>query len=264
MQTNSRIYKVLNAIDIPQNMVIHQLSEQSFKFHSSFRNGINFEYNENLLFIGNRLVPFGIRVPETMFDWRVFDEFTQCKITPTYINIYNSKASILINLQEVRGVSCSLANSNISKELCELLEEKLEAIELDNGFNMKPSEFGNSARLHYFSLKDLVGRGIGLTPSGDDIIIGYAFGCILTNGNTDQIKFLDEIDVSSTTRVSREYFKYVKQSLFSIELVNLVESLKGKRKIDHSIQEIINIGSTSGIDTLTGILLRLYEYEGKL
>lgn len=117
-------------------------------------------------------------------------------------------------------------------------------------------------------LCSLIGRGNGLTPSADDVLIGmlavFSFMIKTRTISTVGYKFL--IDFSSvvvrlaetrTTDVSIKYLHCAKQGRFSIPLLACTRSLLDiNSNTDMSVfRRLVATGSTSGFDTLAGVLL---------
>jgi len=115
--------------------------------------------------------------------------------------------------------------------------------------------------------KRIVGLGLGLTPSGDDVLVGFlASHKILSSNFWKQLNgsslnnTLVQIAVSKTTPVASEFLRYALDGIFSDTLYHVFEALptKSSHKTDTlSIQEFINWGHTSGTDTLVGVVLGL-------
>lgn len=103
------------------------------------------------------------------------------------------------------------------------------------------------------SLKQFVGLGVGLTPSGDDFIVGllsvlsrYDTSGKWLNGIRNELKS-SHID-KKTTRVSSYMIQYALDGYFNAALIELVCG----KKVE-SLAIVNSIGSTSGTDMLTGV-----------
>ncbi|MEW9676045.1 DUF2877 domain-containing protein [Lentibacillus sp. L22] len=115
-----------------------------------------------------------------------------------------------------------------------------------------------------------IGRGPGLTPSGDDMITGICAGLHIFN-QSDSIfsrklkHFLVEHGKQKTTKISLEYLFYAAENQFHSHLIYLC-----KRLVQSDVNKLINameimrqIGHTSGTDTLIGILLGIKAIRWK-
>lgn len=103
------------------------------------------------------------------------------------------------------------------------------------------------------SLKQFVGLGVGLTPSGDDFIVGllsvlsrYDASGQWLNGIRNELKG-STID-KKTTRVSSYMIHYALDGCFNAALIELVCG-----KVAENLENVNSIGSTSGTDMLTGV-----------
>lgn len=104
----------------------------------------------------------------------------------------------------------------------------------------------------------LVGRGPGLTPSGDDFLVGMkavlpawqAFGEALR-----QRGLLSGV----TTTVSQAYFRHALAGQFDRNLVLMAVAMNQQRRkaVRHVFQRIAAHGHSSGVDMLSGVLFAL-------
>lgn len=102
------------------------------------------------------------------------------------------------------------------------------------------------------SLSRLIGLGIGLTPGGDDFLCGILAGLALCNFTTHSFtghlreRILSGLD--KTNDISREFLQCALDNQYAVAIHQLYSA---------SAEEIINemgqIGHSSGIDTLCGI-----------
>lgn len=103
------------------------------------------------------------------------------------------------------------------------------------------------------NLKQFIGLGVGLTPSGDDFIVGLlsvlsrydASGQWL---NEIRSEFKDSTIDKKTTRVSSHMIHYALDGYFNSALIELVCGKKAE-----NLEIVSSIGSTSGTDMLTGV-----------
>jgi uncharacterized protein DUF2877 len=114
-----------------------------------------------------------------------------------------------------------------------------------------------------------VGFGPGLTPSVDDLLVGmmaafYYLGqyCERDLKVISYLKegLLNEI-TKQTTLVSQQMLLVATQGEFSSSIKKLCLTLmssRNKEDLENSVVEAINLGSTSGTDTLVGVLMGAY------
>lgn len=111
-------------------------------------------------------------------------------------------------------------------------------------------------------LRKVIGRGQGLTPSGDDLLLGCLIGAVVTGTKpdafTDVLRSLLQAEGRRlTTDVSLEYLLHATEDRFGSRLRNLAhEVFAGEgTTLSRALRELLEIGHTSGTDTATGLLL---------
>ena len=99
------------------------------------------------------------------------------------------------------------------------------------------------------------GKGPGLTPSSDDMLVGMLFAHYLTEPEKSLNHFFNDTPPLSslTTIVSKHYLEYATQGIFSTYLIQLGKKIKNKEIIFKDMLEILSIGHHSGADTLLGL-----------
>lgn len=113
------------------------------------------------------------------------------------------------------------------------------------------------------SVKQLIGRGQGLTPSGDDILMTYLFMMIICNDDQRQrVSSCIEKYLDKTTLISTSYLKACLNQSVSTPLYELYLWLKNhhyceKNKLERCISNIQKIGHSSGSDMLLGLFLAI-------
>lgn len=116
-------------------------------------------------------------------------------------------------------------------------------------------------------LNYLLGRGKGLTPSGDDVIIGFlaAQTILMNTGDHSGNNLLHQLllQEQKTTDVSRHYLVCALNQIFSQPIIQLLEELtkQNTELLEQKVQQILSFGHTSGADTLAGFVLTLYYYK---
>ena len=108
----------------------------------------------------------------------------------------------------------------------------------------------------------LVGLGIGLTPSGDDLLSGlmvaHVLGSINGLGLRDPAAFTKQVVRASkgrTTLLSFEYLLQASKGRANEHVAAVVESIftSGEGEVATATKRAISIGETSGTDTLVGV-----------
>ena len=115
------------------------------------------------------------------------------------------------------------------------------------------------------------GCGMGLTPSSDDLLCGYFTTLHLlyrANGNTNtkaHIQHLAQAAASKTNRISASFLLESGMALANEAVLDLFRSTDlefDTFSADRAIARVLAIGSTSGADTLTGMVLALRQQIG--
>lgn len=110
-------------------------------------------------------------------------------------------------------------------------------------------------------LHGLIGRGPGLTPSGDDMLMGM-LAVLFASRHASQLLsrgFLPPADqlMLSTTSVSCSYLNSARRGEFSSPVLRVLRSLQTGRDPQPAIQRLLSVGHTSGADTLVGMVMAL-------
>lgn len=107
-----------------------------------------------------------------------------------------------------------------------------------------------------------IGRGIGLTPSGDDLLTGMCASLSILHGTSNKFHsllkdYIMQYGLQRTTQVGYEYLCYAAQHEYHSHLVQMCSAILTKQQSDltNVLEEMRGIGHTSGTDTLIGVLL---------
>jgi hypothetical protein len=124
------------------------------------------------------------------------------------------------------------------------------------------------------SITSLIGLGPGLTPSGDDLLVGYMAGLWCTRRDkSERARFISSLGetISSlsqnTNDISRTYLYHAVRGQVSSRLANLAEAISHGEDHKHLFglaEAAMKIGHTSGMETVTGLLVGLAAWEGRL
>lgn len=119
-----------------------------------------------------------------------------------------------------------------------------------------------SRMLHFF-----IGRGSGLTPSGDDLLLAYLVTLMaLSQQRGTMLKEALKKMPLNTTDVSRAYLNAACFGVVSSPIQQFFESLQtfvSLTEIKKAYERILQIGHTSGKDMGYGIYLALKYYQSK-
>jgi len=114
-------------------------------------------------------------------------------------------------------------------------------------------------------VQNLVGLGPGLTPSGDDMLSGLMVSLALIahnlKGDTERVRRVNgEIALSArkrTTMLSEEYLSHAARGETNEHFQQLIKKMLTAlpNEAKRSAELVLNVGETSGTDTVLGILL---------
>lgn len=125
--------------------------------------------------------------------------------------------------------------------------------------------------LNASAVEALIGLGSGLTPSGDDLLVGYMAGLWCTGQDkNERMQFLGSLGEtitgfsSKTNDISRTYLYHAAQGQVSSWLSNLAEVIcRGENPghLSEITEAAMSIGHTSGMDAVTGLLIGLAAWN---
>lgn len=236
--------------------------------------------NHKPLFIGDMTTSFGpfnltldekslTKLKESSFIGQQIDLSKYLSnITAQYI--YSTKI-LLLEINEINNL----------KNAESLLKAFLLQNEIQNGLglniNLLATEGINQIRpneviTEYYLeklLRFLIGRGTGLTPSGDDFIIGFlaltqTFCQYSVSNNTFNSNLLATLNhivehKTLTTAISHYFIDFALKGYVDFHLIALLDAISTNdlNKQKTVMLDIANYGHTSGIDLLTGVLFGL-------
>jgi hypothetical protein len=116
--------------------------------------------------------------------------------------------------------------------------------------------------------QNMIGLGPGVTPSGDDILIGFLAGLwSLAGGNQPLLSFIHSFGsalvqiATQTSEISRTYLYHATQGQFSSSLSNLAEAIARHGIVKQAAQIAMRLGHSSGMDSVTGLLIGLSVWK---
>lgn len=256
----------------------------NWSLHSIFENGFNLISENRLLFIGtekNGTLPFAIHLSardiKTLLpllkkgqlfslnqqELKALD--STCTISLKYADLYQIKmlpASMLDegqykNLQEAVKKSTAING----------FDQPLATIDWSKQF-FGQALFSPQAHEQVEAIRYFIGRGKGLTPSGDDLLLGvlavhHHFGLVSATFLTELTKIVET--ENRTTDISKAYLQHGINGEFSTSILQLMNglSLKQQENMSFAVGQVLAHGHTSGADTITGILLGLHQLTTK-
>lgn len=123
------------------------------------------------------------------------------------------------------------------------------------------------------SLHSLIGLGPGLTPAGDDLLVGLCAGLWCSvQYFTERRKFLSGFGdavmrlSSRTNDISRAYLIHAARGQVSSRLAHLAEAIcrPASRDLPAAFHSAAETGHTSGMDAVTGLLFGLEAWSARM
>jgi hypothetical protein len=116
-------------------------------------------------------------------------------------------------------------------------------------------------------LRALIGLGVGLTPSGDDLLVGYLAGlwCSVLD-ESERIQFVADLGKAvlrlsrRTNDISRIYLYHAARGQVSSRMADLAGAICHGATVDRLAavaESAMQVGHTSGMDAVTGLLIGL-------
>ena len=232
--------------------------------HSRFSNGFNIKMGDSLVFIGNNkngLLPFGIHLREEDTFHAVSSVNNGDSVTWNRRTNSIELPGVTISIEKGKSFKnelTTLKSTTIFKASFERFCLQLIEIEDQTGLDVSFKEFLNKFHaageqkwlgaepylmmlieaamssdecLMEKVLRYFLGRGQGLTPSGDDMIVGLlAFDAVspfLSTAFYEKVSELIEGE-SITTDVAREYLRYALKQEYSSTVSDMVNALASR------------------------------------
>lgn len=249
------------------------------KVHSKFNNGLNIQIEDHLIYIGrcgSPLSAFGLNIDEAklrqlLLAVRIGDLVLHKRDTLIFYSVQGTITIYYKDLDEVDlklpAIKCSrqaIADSRLYKYLAAIEFEKFIGISLDEKASKhvallqsadKADSNENAMTIDFF-----IGRGKGLTPGGDDLLLGFTLALMLF-GQFGAWKQALAAQVSSgkTTIISVAYLNALLAGYVSEHFIRLIKLLDSAELdvVEKTVKEVQFFGHTSGHDTLLGFFLGL-------
>jgi hypothetical protein len=118
------------------------------------------------------------------------------------------------------------------------------------------------------SLSKLIGLGAGLTPAGDDFIIGWLAGLMLMAGTPGELEFLNVVNSgllvlgNGTTPISRQHLRDAATGEFSELLSDVCFALASgapAAELAETLSRQLAVGATSGADAAAGLMFAMFD-----
>ncbi|MCI1553627.1 MAG: DUF2877 domain-containing protein [Levilactobacillus sp.] len=247
-----------------------------------FKHSLNIQFSGILFHLGRKtetLSCLGITLPDdqVMSILRQVSVDDQARFINGTIYLYTQMTVLAVPVMTLKEVNLTVP-TNLSPTLLPAALAKFQRIPFQEKWGLANMEQASRLSNQLLSANlaadiqavagHLVGRGRGLTPSGDDIMVGFTTALTAFQDPRaalwrETLAMLAKQNV--TTSVSVAYLRAASERVASQKLIHLIAALKQGSTTDilAAIQSVENFGHTSGIDTLfgfaTGLTARLSE-----
>lgn len=269
-------------------------SERVGQVHSIFRKSLNLSFENRLINLsegGSSQPPFGVQLE----DWVISYIINNVSENETVLwhsenkEIIFTSMNLKIQFNESyyysQMVPAEVNYSNFLDNVSTLIEFVIGS-KLKNGFDKNMTdvirfifdsdeasedEFYNQLRILENSLLDKklcfdvlnywIGRGRGLTPSGDDFLVGVLAILSTTGIKNNCVEVFKEYLLKEghkrTTAIGFEYLWYASQGKFSMNIISLCRAMMedDKKELNKALWDLSLSGHTSGADTILGMIL---------
>jgi hypothetical protein len=179
----------------------------------------------------------------------------QCDVDLETIKQALRVINVTLRERELLSLDTSLMGKQFYVKISRGLEELKQAISTGDPFVLDES------------VQQLIGLGAGLTPSGDDILVGLLAGFEISktyDKNLEKIlstlRSLVLCHCGKTNQISCKYLSYAAHGYFSTYIIDLLTTISNEDSLTsmkNAANKVVMIGHTSGMDTLIGIATAL-------
>ncbi|GGC90372.1 DUF2877 domain-containing protein [Enterococcus wangshanyuanii] len=243
------------------------------KIHSVFDRSFNISVNDRLINVNTAtdfLSSFGMTISAVHFDQLqpYCQQGNLVKLTRDSLTVYSQLGIQTIQLTPISKEELKIQQVIYREEKLQSLLELLEAKHLEEAIGLpigkkETDYFAQLAENKGTNLEPivtyLIGRGKGLTPSGDDILLGYLF-MLKTYEHLDASAVAEQIKrhIKATTSISENYFYALLDNYVSSVVMDVWRSLErneAMEQVAEKIDRLLEVGHTSGHDMCYGVLL---------
>jgi len=241
-----------------------------------FHHSLNVQFGNHYLHVGGGeigLTAFGISLPMDDVLKIIADNDVNNRVIyrDGQILFYGNTKVIKYNLNDFTEVDLKilpkLVNLNSMNSLLKILklvkiDQKI-GLDINYVTDLELTIMDFSQNKSNQLVDKLIGRGKGLTPSGDDMLVGMLMLFSSIKGEEDNYNYLKNSlikkNLSRTTPVSENYIQAALNGYISEDLKLLSEDLNcnDPNRYKYIINNIFLMGHTSGHDTIMGIYLAL-------
>lgn len=244
-------------------------STDTGRVHSVFAGSFNLELGGRLLHVGTDAdLPscLGISIPAADMPQVLDGLLPDCCVTlrNAVMRVYSYAGVSTLDLTSADIMSCvvreDLGASGAAwahRQLAAVAELEEVGLLLDSTCVGVLRSLASNGEILDRHLAYLVGRGLGLTPSGDDFLLGYATALRMAGRVADLPKRLLNVAYGKTTDVSVAYFDAFARGWVNPVYVELGRAIaaRDEQAFRQTVELISTIGHTSGCDALLGFVI---------
>lgn len=261
----------------PTQWFLHSVYQRTFNLTNESNNQMILVARENAPYL-----PGGIYLPRSLFEqiYQGLDQLKWAQLEENCLRFKIGEKDIQVPLVPAYNPSLPQGSSALLGK--GIFLAKIQNLQQKTGFEIplscfaqkEPTPlakqiaglFNENQNVKQDSLNYFLGRGPGLTPSGDDFLLGWLFVEQLVFGPTKNNQLIFEKAQSPyyTTDVSRHYLCQASKGRYSQNLLDLANFLQEPTEtflLDELLERLLNYGHSSGADTLAGIAATLIEIE---
>lgn len=273
----------LSPIYISFNILKEINDDSKISIHSRFETSINLKINTKIVNLScneNILPPYGIVLRQMDFH-KILDKVGAGILPCIHENniCFEDLKIALKNTKEIYYSSLDKHENNLNQSgeiwryLLDILidSKKQNGFDLSNDFLINPTDDSLEIEkkieelVSFFKknsdesiIKYFLGRGRGLTPSGDDFIVGImsVFSCykVFMEPMEKLSNFINKFGNEYTNDISLSFLESASQGLFSRNILNILSNIENEKKVKIDIDNLLYYGETSGVDLLLGII----------
>ena len=242
------------------------------KVHSIFDHSFNIQVDQQLIHVSQYhqyLSSYGIGLSPQLFEalHKMIRVGDWVKVRNDYLSFYSRAGIQTIDLAFAHWISLQVKGISFTCAQCAILKEQLQqsALKMKIGLMIDHRTQYVIDEMHKENpnWKQIVGylsgRGIGLTPSGDDILTGYALILSVIDAPKCSGLFDEMKKIKNTTIISRAYFETAILGYVHSLVYQLLISVRDARKeiIKKNLHMLLNVGHSSGADLAFGMYIAL-------
>ena len=110
----------------------------------------------------------------------------------------------------------------------------------------------------------LIGVGPGLTPAGDDVLVGFAAGAAMAGRDICDVVPAIAAAASRTTDLSASMLRDAMAGLFSEPVIALASAIRLGGDVRDALERLGEVGDTSGVAAALGVLIGLAAGDAAL